>query len=352
MTKNKHSKAPRIILGVFILFVAIGAYFGSIFFGGNVYANDKNVESMYFAIPTGASVETVIDDIDNSLNVKHLFGLKLMSSLLNLENHLYPGLYKLSDGMSSFDVIRLFRSGKRETVKFTIKFARHYDEILELASEKLEANYDELIQLTNNRQFMDSLGFNKKNTICMFLPDTYDFYWNTSARQFLERMSKEYNAFWNEQRTNKANNIGLTPQKVMTMASIVDQETRHNDEKPKIAGVYMNRLKGTATAGKLQADPTIKFALNDFEIKRVRKGHIERAKTSPYSTYEHKGLPPGPICTPSKAGIDAVLNYAHHDYYYFCAQPNYSGYSDFSATFDQHLKKAQTYQKWLTQEGY
>ena len=165
-------------------------------------------------------------------------------------------------------------------------------------------------------------------------------------------MSKEYNNFWNETRRKKASAIGLKPQQVMTLASIVDQETRHNDEKPRIAGVYMNRLRGTATAGKLQADPTIKFALNDFEIKRVRKGHIERAKSSPYSTYEHKGLPPGPICLPSKAGIDAVLNYERHGYFFFCAQPNYSGYSNFSASFEQHRKFATEYQKWLNQEGF
>jgi len=114
----------------------------------------------------------------------------------------------------------------------------------------------------------------------------------------------------------------------------------------------MNRLNGTATGGKLQADPTIKFALNDFEIKRIRKGHIERAKSSPYSTYEHAGLPPGPICIPSKAAIEAVLNYERSNFYYFCAQPNYSGYSNFASTFEQHRKNAVEYQKWLTSEGF
>ncbi len=341
----------KYILTICIIFCAVGAYFTVIIFGGNIYSIE-NQEKMYQTVATGSTVNDIVENLDKNLNVKHINGIKIVAKILDLEHHIYPGLYELQNGMSSFEAVRLFRSGKRQTVKLTIRFARHYEEILELAAEKLETSYDDLLALTNNRQFMDSLGFDKQNTICLFLPDTYDFYWNTSARQFLERMSKEYSTYWNESRRAKARNIGLSPQQVMTLASIVDQETRHNDEKPKIAGVYMNRLKGSATAGKLQADPTIKFALNDFEIKRVRKGHIERAKTSPYSTYEHQGLPPGPICTPAKSDIEAVLNYSHHNFYFFCAQPNYSGYSDFSVTFDQHLQKATAYQKWLTQEGF
>lgn len=350
MTQKK-SQTKKIIIGVCAVCLIVGLYLLKAVFGANVYSN-SDCEKMYPTISTGETASEIIDKLDLDLNVKSKLGLQIVAKVLDLDNHIHPGMYELTDGMSAFEVVRLFRSGKRVTVNFTIKFARHYEEILKLASEKLEANYDELLQLANNRHFMDSLGFDKANTICLFLPDTYEFYWNTSARQFMERMAKEYKSFWNDKRIAKARNIGLTPQKVMTMASIVDQETQHNDEKSKIAGVYMNRLKGSATAGKLQADPTIKFALNDFEIKRVRKGHIEKAKKSPYSTYENKGLPPGPICTPSKAGIDAVLNYTHHNYYYFCAQPNYSGYSDFSVTFDQHLQKARAYQKWLTAEGF
>ncbi|MBO7053804.1 MAG: endolytic transglycosylase MltG [Bacteroidales bacterium] len=341
----------KYILTICIIFCAVGAYLAVIMFGGNIY-NNSGQEKMYQTVATGSSADDIVSELVFGWKVKHPLGLRIVAKLLDLEHHVYPGLYELHDGMSSFEAVRLFRSGKRQTVRLTIRFARHYEEILHLADEKLEASYDDLFALANNRQFMDSLGFSSENTICLFLPDTYDFYWNTSARQFLERMSKEYSTYWNESRRAKARNIGLSPQQVMTLASIVDQETRHDDEKPKIAGVYMNRLKGSATAGKLQADPTIKFALNDFEIKRVRKGHIERAKTSPYSTYEHQGLPPSPICTPTKSGIEAVLNYSHHNFYFFCAQPNYSGYSDFSATFDQHLQKATAYQKWLTQEGF
>lgn len=342
----------RYILGICVAVgLLVGGYLALIMFGENIYCKSGQ-EKMYTTVATGSSVDDIAENLDLVFIVKHPMGFRLVAKILDLEHHIYPGLYELQNGMSAFEAVRLFRSGKRATVRLSITNARHYEEVLELASEKLEAKYDDLISLTDNRQFMDSLGFNKANTICLFLPDTYEFYWNTSARQFLEKMAKEYNNYWNENRKNKAKSIGLTPQKVMTLASIVDQETRHNDEKPRIAGVYMNRLNGTATGGKLQADPTIKFALNDFEIKRIRKGHIERAKSSPYSTYEHAGLPPGPICIPSKAAIEAVLNYERSNFYYFCAQPNYSGYSNFASTFEQHRKNAVEYQKWLTSEGF
>ncbi|MCQ2606173.1 MAG: endolytic transglycosylase MltG [Bacteroidales bacterium] len=348
MGKKKSSVAP-ILFGIVALAAIVGGYLAMVVFGKCVSISEGK---MNFAIETNSNAEDITNKLEQKLQVGNVMGLQIVAKVLDLENHIHPGMYELTDGMSAFDVVRLFRSGKRKTVDVVITNARHYDEVLQLASTKLEASYEELSDLCRDRDFIDSLGFKRETVICLFVPDTYEFYWNTSARQFIERMAKEYKNFWNEKRLNKAKQIGLTPQEVMTLASIVDQETRHNDEKPKIAGVYMNRLNGNETAGKLQADPTIKFALNDFEIKRVRKGHIERAKSSPYSTYEWKGLPPGPICIPSKAGIDAVLNYEHHNYYYFCAQPNYSGYSNFSSTFAKHLLYATEYQKWLNKEGY
>lgn len=348
MGKKKSSVAP-ILLGIVALVAIVGGYLGIVVFGKCVSVSEGKVN---FAIETNSNVKDITNKLEQKLQVGNVTGLQIVAKVLDLENHIHPGMYELTDGMSAFDVVRLFRSGKRKTVDVVITNARHYDEVLRLVADKLEASYEELSDLCSDRDFIDSLGFKRETIICLFMPDTYEFYWNTSARQFMERMAKEYNKFWTEKRLAKAKQIGLAPQEVMTLASIVDQETRHNDEKPKIAGVYMNRLNGNETVGKLQADPTIKYALNDFEIKRVRKGHIERAKSSPYSTYEWKGLPPGPICIPSKAGIDAVLNYEHHNYYYFCAQPNYSGYSNFSATFAKHLAYATEYQKWLNKEGY
>lgn len=348
MTKKKNS-IRKIVIGIIAFITIICIYLCISIFGKCISVPNGKID---FTIKTNATVSDITTKLENTLDVSNTSGLYIVATVFDLKNHIHPGMYELTDGMSAFDIVRLFRSGKRKTVDFVITNARHYEEILQLVSQKLEASYDELITLCEDSKYIDSLGFKKETIICLFIPDTYEFYWNTSARQFMERMAKEYHKFWNEKRMAEAEEINLTPQEVMTLASIVDQETRHNDEKPTIAGVYMNRLRGKETDGKLQADPTIKYALNDFEIKRVRKGHIERAKSSAYSTYEWPGLPPGPICIPSKASIDAVLHYKHHNYYYFCAQPNYSGYSNFSSTFSQHLQYATEYQKWLNKEGY
>lgn len=352
MNAKKTSNKRTFVLATAALALVIGLYFAKIIFGGNVYSNDGQ-EDIYFPIPSSVTtVDEISELLDSNVNVTSMMGFRLAAKIVSLKDHIYPGLYHLKNGMSSKDMVLLFRSGRRETVGLTIKFARHYEDVLKLVSEKIEAPYEDLYALCNDRAFMDSLGFNKANLVCLFVPDTYEFYWNTSARTFLLRMKKEYDAFWTDARRAKARAMRLSPHQVTTLASIVNQETTVNSEKPKIAGVYFNRLRSNETSGKLQADPTIKFALNDFEIKRVRKGHIERAKKSPYSTYEKKGLPPGPICVPSKTDIDAVLNYTHHNYFYFCAQPNYSGKSNFSASFEQHRRFATEYQKWLTKEGY
>ena len=352
MATNKTSNKRTILLAIAAVIVIVGLYLVKILLAGNVYSKNGE-EDIYFAIPSSVTtVSEISESLDSSLDVSSMLGFRLAAKIVNLQEHIYPGLYHLKNGMSSKDVVLLFRSGRRETVDITIKFARHYEEVLRLVSEKIEAPYDDLYTLCNDRDFMDSLGFNKANIVSLFVPDTYEFYWNTSARKFLLRMKKEYDAFWTDARREKARAIGLSPQEVATLASIVNQETTVDSDKPKIAGVYLNRLHSNETGGKLQADPTIKFALNDFDIKRVYNGHKERASASPYSTYEHRGLPPGPICTPSKTDIDAILNYTHHNYYYFCAQPNYSGKSNFSTTFAQHLRLATEYQKWLTKEGY
>lgn len=352
MTTKKTSNKRIVLLAIAAIIVVAGLYLFSIIFGGNVYSKNGE-EDIYFPISSGVtSLAELSESLDSRLDVTSLFGFRLAAKIVNLEERIYPGLYHLKNGMSSKDLVLLFRSGRRETLDVTIKFARHYEDVLRLVSEKIEAPYNDLYALCNDRTFMDSLGFNKANVVCLFVPDTYEFYWNTSARKFLLRMKKEYDAFWTDARRAKAHAMGLSIQEVATLASIVNQETTIDSDKPKIAGVYVNRLRSNETGGKLQADPTIKFALNDFDLKRVRNGHKERASASPYSTYAQRGLPPGPICTPSKTDIDAVLNYTHHNYFYFCAQPNYSGKSNFSTTFAQHLRLATEYQKWLTKEGY
>ncbi|MDR2962537.1 MAG: endolytic transglycosylase MltG [Bacteroidales bacterium] len=302
-----------------------------------------NGEEYYlFAVPTGSTYESLTQKLRDELDMGNSRSFAFLANLI-LKNPPSPGLYKLRNGMSNKDLLILFRSGKREYVNFTLSFARYAHDVAAQASKQLEATQEDFDELFTNKDFLDSLGVNKANIITLFIPDTYQFKWNTSARQFMERMHKESTLFWNEERLAQAKKIGLTPQQVMTMASIINQETNKNDEKPRIAGVLLNRLR---THQRLQVDPTIKYALGDFSIKRVLNKHKDATAHSPYNTYAVAGLPPGPICTPQKVDIDAVLNAENHNYFFYCAKIN-SNHHQFTKTYDEHLRYAKSYQAWL-----
>jgi UPF0755 protein len=196
--------------------------------------------------------------------------------------------------------------------------------------------------LFNDDLYLKQYGFNSENCIAMFIPNTYEFYWNTPAKKFMERMAREYKAFWNPSRKMKAKTIGLTQAQVAVLASIVEQETHRDDEKPIVAGVYLNRYK---KGWKLEADPTLVYALGNFTVQRVLNQYKEI--DSPYNTYMYAGLPPGPICIPSISSIDAVLNYSKHEYFYFCARDDFSGYHCYAKTYTEHLVNAKRFQKEL-----
>ena len=210
----------------------------------------------------------------------------------------------------------------------------------------IEADSADIAALLKDEETAKKYGFNKQTFCSMFIPNTYEFWWNTSAEEFVQRMADEYKKFWNDDRKAKANELGLSQSQVSTLASIVESETQKNDEKARIAGVYINRLKKDWL---LQADPTVVFAAGDFTIKRILNKHLEI--NSPYNTYKYKGLPPGPICIPSTTSIDAVLNYEHHNYMYFCAKEDFSGYHNFATTNAQHEANARRYHDALRKAG-
>jgi UPF0755 protein len=199
--------------------------------------------------------------------------------------------------------------------------------------------------LTDNT-YLGALGFDTVSCLGMFIPNTYEFYWNTSADAFVRRMEKEYRKFWNADRVAQAREAALAPDQVVVLASIVEQETRQDDEKPMIAGVYMNRYR---KGWKLEADPTLVYALGDFSVRRVLNQYKEI--DSPYNTYKFEGLPPGPICLPSISSIDAVLHYAHHSYMYFCARHDFSGYHVFARTYSEHLANAHRFHRELNRRN-
>ena len=211
---------------------------------------------------------------------------------------------------------------------------------------QIEAPGNSVLNLLNDYDYTAKLGFTPDNILSMFIPNTYEFYWNTSADKFIQRMKKEHDKFWTPEKLAKAKKIDFTPVQVSVIASIVQMESNKEDEKSIIAGVYINRYKKD---WKLEADPTLVYALGDFTINRVL--NVYKEVESPYNTYKYKGLPPGPICLPTIYSLNAVLNYTNHTYMYFCAKEDFSGYHSFAATYSKHLENARRFQKALDRRG-
>jgi UPF0755 protein len=253
-----------------------------------------------------------------------------------------PGAYKIEQGWNNNTLVDRLRSGIQTPVRVTFNNMRFRENLAGRLAHSLEADSVSFFYYLNNDSIANQYGFTHENFICLFIPNTYEFYWTVSPLKFIERMKREYDIFWNESRRNKASALSLTPQQVITLASIIQDETNRNDEKPRISGVYLNRLH---RGWLLQADPTIKFAMHDFSVKRVLTDYLKI--DSPYNTYKYAGLPPGPINFPDITSIDAVLNAETHDYMYFCAKDDFSGYHNFAKTLYEHNINAAKYQKAL-----
>jgi UPF0755 protein len=305
----------------------------------NVFDNRKD-QIIY--IPTGSTIDDVVLYLKEEGLVKDTEAFKWLAQKMKYSDHVKPGKYQLKNKMSNKEIISLLRSGKQIPVNITFSNLRTSYDLAGAVGGKIEADSASISFLFKDKSYLEKYGLTEDNSLCLMIPNTYEFKWNTSAEEFFERMSKEYKKFWTEQRKAKAKNIGLSQTQVCILASIVDKETRKNDEKPTIAGVYMNRY----TKGwKLEADPTLVFAAGDFSIRRVLNQHKEI--DSPYNTYLYTGLPPGPICMPAISSVDAVLNYTKHDYMFFCAREDFSGYHSFAKNYIQHLTNARRFQREL-----
>ena len=257
-----------------------------------------------------------------------------------------PGKYSLNEGNNNLDLIRQLRSGNQVPVKVVFNNIRTLDRLAGKVSEYIETDSFALLDAFMDPNVQSSYELNEETMMTLFIPNTYEFFWNTSEKGFLDRMKKERDAFWNQERLQKAQDRQMTPEEVYTLASIVEKETNVKSERPTMAGVYLNRLEQGIP---LQADPTVVFAVGDFTIKRVLNRHLEI--DSPYNTYKNTGLPPGPISMASISSIDAVLNAESHDYIFFCAKPGNSGQHAFAKTLAQHNRNARKYQRWLNSQG-
>lgn len=323
--------------GIVALIVLILIY-GSLF-GKNIIASKIN-KVVY--IPTGSSYEQVINSLESKLSIKNRKAFEWLAKEKKYPMSIKPGRYVIDKDLSYNSLINLLRSGKQTPVKITFNNVRTLNQIAGKIGKQIEADSSKIIGFLSDSSNFKADGFNRENIISIFIPNTYEFYWNTNAKGLYTRMLKEYRLFWNDQRLLKAREKGLDPKEVSTLASIIDDEASRPEEKPRIAGVYLNRLKRGIP---LQADPTIKYALNDQSISRILKKDL--LIDSPYNTYKHPGFPPGPIGCASVDGIDAVLNAENHDYLYFAARADFSGYHNFSKTLSEHNRNATLYQKEL-----
>jgi UPF0755 protein len=335
----RNKKLYIILSGTGILIIVLCTIIYYKIFGLNI-TSDKASQVIY--IPTGSSYSQVVDTIRSKYVIKNIKLLDWVAQKKNYPESIRPGRYLMGNKMSYNGLINLLRSGKQTPVKITFSNVRTLNDIAGRFGKQLEVDSTAIVKFFSDESNYSGDGFKKENVISIFLPNTYEFYWNTDAKGFYTRMLREYKSFWTEERLSKAKAEGLTPVEVSILASIIDDEVVKRDEKPRIAGVYLNRLKRGIP---LQSCPTIKFALNDFTITRVLKKYL--LVDSPYNTYRHSGFPPGPIGCATIGGIDAVLNAEDHDYLYFAAKPDFSGYHNFSRTLTEHNKYALLYQKEL-----
>ena len=294
---------------------------------------------IYFYVNKGDDFPIVQDKLHEAGIVNDLVAFSVLAKLMKYDENVKPGKYLLTRNMSNRDAIQLLRAGNQATVDITFNNVRLKEDLAEKICANTSANPSVFDSLIHQPAIAQKYGFDDNTFMTMFIPNTYEVYWTTDSEDILDRMKKEYETFWTDERKQKAEKIGLSQTEVSILASIVQAETKKNDEAPRVAGVYMNRLKRNMA---LQADPTLVFALGDFSIKRVLNVHKEIE--SPYNTYKYVGLPPGPINLPSINSIDAVLDYESHSYLYFCAKDDFSGYHNFATNLKDHLANARLYQ--------
>lgn len=336
------SKVIKVIIGLFL--VAVLAVF-FLFFTNNTQLEK---EEFFVEIPTGSNY----DDAKKILSpyVKSMSSFEIMAKLRSYPNNVKPGRFLLKKGMNTFQIVGAMR--RNVPVDLAFNNQERLENLCERLSSQIEPDTTKLLAAFRDTTFLQKNGFSNETVFSMFLPNTYQVYWNISAEKFRDKMLEEYNKFWNKERITKATALNLTPVQVTTLASIVQKESAKKSERPTVAGVYLNRL---AKEMPLQADPTVIYALklrdNDFDqvIKRVLYNDLFIA--SPYNTYQNTGLPPGPIAMPDVDAIDAVLNAEKHDYIYFCASVEKFGYHVFAATYEDHQVNAKKYSEWMNAQG-
>ncbi|WP_075349656.1 endolytic transglycosylase MltG [Algoriphagus marinus] len=329
-----------LIISVSVIAISMSFYFYQVFFSPNVLIDSD--QSYTLKIPSNSTFKTVSDKLFEDRVINDVLSFSFVAKVLDYQEAVKPGLYVIKPKMTNLQLVRQLRSGNQSPIRITFNNVRTKEDLAEKITTNLEIDQSQFLALLQDSVFIRKYDFNEETVMSMFIPNTYEVWWNTGAEALFDRMYKEYQSFWTENRKQKAAELGLSQKEVSTLASIVQAESQKSDERPKIAGVYLNRLK---LGMPLQADPTLVFALGDFSLKRVLNIHKET--DSPYNTYKYAGLPPGPINLPDINSLDAVLNSENHNFLYFCAKEDFSGYHSFATNLAQHNANARRYQAAL-----
>lgn len=337
-SKLKHSSIFIIFFILVLILVIVGLRAYKLLYASNF----ETTKTVYVYVDQEKNFNDLCRQLADSAECSNMSDFKRVAEILKYPENMKTGRYAVEPGMNNMTLLNILRRGQQTATRITFNNIRLKNDLAERLSEQLMARKEDILQLVNDPEYCDSLGFTTETITTLFIPNTYEIYWNVTADKLLQRMYREYNTFWTEERRNKAKAINLTLIEVAILASIVEEETAVADEYPVVAGLYLNRLKRGIP---LQADPTVKFAVGDFSLQRILYQHLEIE--SPYNTYKHAGLPPGPLRIPSIKGLDGVLNYMQHSYLYMCAKEDFSGRHNFAVTLTEHNRNAERYRAEL-----
>jgi UPF0755 protein len=334
------------ILSVLLGIIIFAGIIGTIAYGKIISPAFDISKTTYIYIDDKKDYADLLSQLKLTGHLKNPELFRKLAAKMKYPENIKPGKYEITPKTTYLEAIRMLRSGRQVPVKLTFNNIRLKEDFAERISNQLMFDSGVLSDRLNDPEVAASLGFDTTTILTMFIPNTYEFYWNTPVDKFLERMKKEYDRFWTKERLEKAEAMHLSPAEVSILASIVEEETAAKPEYPVVAGLYFNRLKKGML---LQADPTVKFAVGDVTLKRILNAHLQ--VESPYNTYKNQGLPPGPIRIPSISGLDGVLNYQNHNYIYMCAKEDFSGTHNFAVTLNEHNRNAQKYREALNRNN-
>jgi UPF0755 protein len=332
----------KILLFSIIILLILVSFIGWEFFGS---ATSFKGDKYFFYIKTGATYEQVVDSLDENNTLKNIFFFKWLAKRFDYPENVKAGKYEIKKGENLITILRMLRNGKQVPVNLTITKLRTKEDLASLVGRHFECDSASFMNYLENNDSLKNYDLDSNTIMTAVFPNTYTYFWNTTPTRILKKFFSAHNEYWTAEKKQRADEHGLTPATAYILASIIEEETNKLEDKSKIASVYLNRINKKM---KLAADPTVKYAMRNFELKRIYDKYL--SAESPYNTYAHEGLPPGPICTPSIQTLDAVINAPKTNYLYFVAKPDFSGYSNFSETYDQHIKYAKEYQRALDNE--